>query len=53
MARGFLTWLTDSFYIFGQLFSDLEIENIELLASLASVFENLSTPLQYYIQVSS
>jgi hypothetical protein len=39
--------LTDSFYIFGQSFSDLASENTEceLLASLASVLKNLSTPL--------
>jgi hypothetical protein len=38
--------LIDSFYIFGQLFSDLPSENTELLASLASVLKNVSTPLQ-------
>jgi hypothetical protein len=37
--------LTYRFYIFGQLFSDLASENTELLASLASVLKNLSTPL--------
>jgi hypothetical protein len=37
--------LTDPFYIFGQLFSDLVSKNTELLASLASVLKNLSIPL--------
>jgi hypothetical protein len=37
--------LTDSFYSFGQLFSDLASEYFSLLASLASVLKNLSTPL--------
>jgi hypothetical protein len=37
--------LTDLFYIFGQLFFDLASKNAELLASLASVLKNLSTPL--------
>jgi hypothetical protein len=31
--------------MFGQLFSGLASENTELLASLASVLKNLSTPL--------
>jgi hypothetical protein len=32
--------LTGPFYIFDQLFSDLASENVELLASLASVLKN-------------
>jgi hypothetical protein len=36
--------LTDNFCILGQ-FSDLASENCQLLASLASVLKNLSTPL--------
>jgi hypothetical protein len=43
--RGVFSYLTDLFYIFDQLFSDLAIENTELLASLASVLKTLSTPL--------
>jgi hypothetical protein len=38
--------LTDSFYISGQLFSDLASENSEagLLASLARILKNFHTP---------
>jgi hypothetical protein len=37
--------LTDLLYTLGQLFSDLASKNCELLASLASVLRNISTPL--------
>jgi hypothetical protein len=47
--QDFFPPLTDPFYIFGQLFSDLASENTELLAKLASVLKNLSTPLQRII----
>jgi hypothetical protein len=39
--------LTDNFYILGQLFSDLASKNSQLPASLASVFKNVSTPMNY------
>jgi hypothetical protein len=42
--RGFYH-LTDPFYIFFYLFSDLAIENTELLPSVASALKNLSTLL--------
>jgi hypothetical protein len=42
---GLFSPLTDNFYRLGQLFSDLVSENSYLLASLASVLKNLSTPL--------
>jgi hypothetical protein len=41
--RGIFSPFTDTFYIFGHLLS----ENTELLANLASVFKNLSTPLKH------
>jgi hypothetical protein len=41
----FFSPLTDNYYRLDQLFSDLANENSELLASLASVLKNLSTPL--------
>jgi hypothetical protein len=39
--------LSLSYYIFGQLFSDMASENTELLANLAIVLKNFSTPLIY------
>jgi hypothetical protein len=36
----------------GELSYDLTSENVELLASLASVLENLSTPLGFFFQKS-
>jgi hypothetical protein len=39
--------LTDLFYIFGQLFSDLASDKAELLANLAGVLKTLFTPLPY------
>jgi hypothetical protein len=44
----------DPFYIFGMLFSDLESENAELLARLASVLKNLFKPLkECYLSLNS
>jgi hypothetical protein len=37
--------LSYPFYIFGQSVSDFASENTELFASLASVLQNISTPL--------
>jgi uncharacterized protein (DUF849 family) len=45
LARVSFFTLADPFYIFGQLFSDLASKNTELLARVASVLKNLSTPL--------
>jgi hypothetical protein len=45
LARDFIPFHLTPFYIFGQLFSVLASKNPGLLASLASVLKNLSTPL--------
>jgi hypothetical protein len=45
LARVFFI-LTDNFYIFGKLISDLVSENVQLISSLACVLKNLSTHLQ-------
>jgi hypothetical protein len=48
--RGIFSPLTDPFYIFGHLFSVMASKNADLLASLASVLKNLSTPLHYHLK---
>jgi hypothetical protein len=48
----FFSPLSDPFYIFGQLFSDLASENTELLASLTTVFQNLITPLSVNVIIT-
>jgi hypothetical protein len=44
-GKEFFSPLTDPFYVCGQFFSVLVSEKAGLLTSLASVLENLSTPL--------
>jgi hypothetical protein len=49
----FFCLLSLTYSILGQLFPDLANNSSELLASLASVFENISTPLGefYFLRV--
>jgi hypothetical protein len=48
--RGLFFPLTAPFYIFGQFFSDLASKNTELLASLANILKNISTPLGWVLK---